>query len=133
MLGRLTHDVYCGFKLWRGDAAQAVFERVEVDGWVFDAEALAIALGLGYRVREVGIDWTNRPSSRLSIFDVLFPAVRELVSSRRAQRQAAAFRRESKGGFAPPAKLRAPGVYEASGSRSLRVARGGRSSAHRTR
>jgi len=105
MVGRLTHDVYCGFKLWRGEAAQAVFERVQVDGWVFDAEALAVALRLGYRVREVGIAWTNRPSSRLSIPDVLLPAVRELTVARRTQRQAASARRAGEQNLAPSAEL----------------------------
>jgi glycosyltransferase involved in cell wall biosynthesis len=88
MLGRLPSDVYCGFKLWRGHAAQAVFEVTQVDGWVFDAEALAIALRMGYRVREVGIHWKNRPSSRLSIPDVLLPAFRELLVSRETRRHA---------------------------------------------
>jgi dolichyl-phosphate beta-glucosyltransferase len=97
MLGRLPHDVYCGFKLWRGDAAQAVFEMTRVDGWVFDAEALAIAMRMGLRVREVGIHWTNRPSSRLSIPDVLLPAVRELLVSRRTRRHAPVALRESEG------------------------------------
>jgi len=87
IIGRLTRDVYCGFKLWRADAAQAVFERLVVDGWVFDAEALAMAEGLGYRVTEVGIDWINRPNSRLSIRQVLIPAIRELSAARQNVRR----------------------------------------------
>jgi dolichyl-phosphate beta-glucosyltransferase len=94
IMGRLTHDVYCGFKLWRGEAAESVFDRTRLDGWVFDAEALAMARALGYRVQEVGIAWTNRPSSRLSIGQVLVPAVRELVAARRHVRRAALGRAE---------------------------------------
>jgi glycosyltransferase involved in cell wall biosynthesis len=90
IIGRLTRDVYCGFKLWQADAAQAVFERVVVDGWVFDAEALAMANSLGYRVSEVGIDWINRPNSRLSIRSVLIPAIRELSTARQNVRRGAA-------------------------------------------
>jgi hypothetical protein len=93
IVGRLTHDVYCGFKLWRADAARDVFERVVVDGWVFDAEALAMAESLGYRVSEVGIDWVNRSNSRLSIRQVLVPAVRELSAARQNVRRGAAPRR----------------------------------------
>jgi glycosyltransferase involved in cell wall biosynthesis len=93
IVGRLTHDVYCGFKLWRADAARDVFERVVVDGWVFDAEALAMAESLGYRVSEVGIDWVNRSNSRLSIRQVLIPAVRELSAARQNVRRGAAPRR----------------------------------------
>jgi dolichyl-phosphate beta-glucosyltransferase len=78
-----TRDVYCGFKLWRGVAAHAVFSRQRLDGWVDDAESLAMARRLGYRVREVGIVWVNREASKLSIARTLAPAVRELLLARR--------------------------------------------------
>jgi dolichyl-phosphate beta-glucosyltransferase len=90
ILGPLPRDVYCGFKLWRAEVAQQVFERVHLDGWAFDAEALAMARRLGYKVREVGIEWTNRPDSRLSIRDVLIPVTGELLAARRNLRRATA-------------------------------------------
>lgn len=76
-------DVFCGFKLFTADAAQDVFSRAHIDGWAFDAEALAIARRLGYRVRPCGIAWINRPGSRLSIPRVVVPVLRELVAARR--------------------------------------------------
>ena len=88
VMGPLPRDVYCGFKLWRAEVAQQVFERVHLDGWAFDAEALAMARSLGYKVREVGIEWTNRPDSRLSIRDVLVPVTRELLAARLNVRRA---------------------------------------------
>jgi dolichyl-phosphate beta-glucosyltransferase len=87
VMGRLPRDIYCGFKLWRGEAAHAVFERVHLDGWAFDAEALALARRMGYTVRETGIEWSNRPDSRLSIGNVLLPLVRELLAARRSVRR----------------------------------------------
>jgi glycosyltransferase involved in cell wall biosynthesis len=89
VMGRLPRDVYCGFKLWRAEAAEQVFERVHLDGWAFDAEALAMARRLGYTMREVGIEWSNRPDSRLSIRDVLLPVTRELVAARLNVRRSA--------------------------------------------
>jgi dolichyl-phosphate beta-glucosyltransferase len=83
LMAEPTRDVYCGFKLWRGVAAQAVFSRQRLDGWVYDAESLAMARRLGYRVREVGIVWVNRDASKLSIARTLAPAVRELLLARR--------------------------------------------------
>lgn len=77
-----TRDIYCGFKLWRDTTAEAVFSRQHLEGWAFDAESLALARGLGYRVREHGIKWTDRPGSKLSIVHVLVPAIRELVQAR---------------------------------------------------
>ena len=75
-------DVFCGFKLFTAAAAHDVFTRSRIDGWVFDAEALAIARALGYLVRSCGIAWVNRPASRLSIPRVVLPALRELVATR---------------------------------------------------
>jgi glycosyltransferase involved in cell wall biosynthesis len=83
LLREPTRDVYCGFKLWRGGAAQAVFSRQRIDGWAFDAESLAMARALGYRLREVGIVWVNREASKLSIFHTLVPAIRDLLRARR--------------------------------------------------
>jgi dolichyl-phosphate beta-glucosyltransferase len=77
-----THDLFCGFKLWRADAAVAVYARVRVDGWVFDAEALALARALGYRLHEIGIAWSDRDGSRLSMSRVLVPVVRDLLAAR---------------------------------------------------
>jgi hypothetical protein len=65
----------------------AVFERVELTGWVFDAEALALAKRMGYTVTEVGIEWTDRRDSRLSIRNVLVPVVGELARARRNVRR----------------------------------------------
>ena len=75
-------DVFCGFKLFSAAAAQDVFTRSRIDGWVFDAEALALARALGFEVRPCGIAWLNRPASRLSIPRVVLPAVRELIRAR---------------------------------------------------
>lgn len=84
MLGPLPGDIYCGFKLWGAKAAEEVFGRSILDGWAFDAEALALARRLGFSVEEVGIAWCNRPDSRLSIRHVLLPVTRDLLRARRS-------------------------------------------------
>lgn len=85
-----TSDLFCGFKLWRREAAAAVFPRIGLDGWVFDAEALALARALGFRLREVGIVWSDRSGSRLAVGRVLVPVVLELLRARAAVRREAA-------------------------------------------
>jgi glycosyltransferase involved in cell wall biosynthesis len=82
-----TRDIYCGFKLWRAVAAEAVFSRQRLDGWVYDAESLGMARGLGFGVSEVGIVWINREASNLSILQTLVPATRELLAARRSVRE----------------------------------------------
>lgn len=96
VLGEPTRDLYCGFKLWRADAAVAAYSRLRLDGWVFDAEALALARALGYRLREVGISWSDREGSRLSMPRVVVPVVRDLLAARAHVRRVA-----QRGGLAP--------------------------------
>jgi dolichyl-phosphate beta-glucosyltransferase len=82
-----TSDLFCGFKLWRADAAATVYARAKLDGWTFDAETLALARALGFRLREVGVEWNDREGSRLSMLRVLVPVVRELAAARRHVRR----------------------------------------------
>jgi glycosyltransferase involved in cell wall biosynthesis len=85
-----TRDLFCGFKLWRADAAEATYRASRLDGWVFDAETLAIARALGYRVAEVGVPWNDREGSRLSMPRVIVPVTFELLAARRRVRAIAA-------------------------------------------
>jgi dolichyl-phosphate beta-glucosyltransferase len=59
-------DTQCGFKLYRRDAAQAVFSRQKLDGFSFDVEALAIAKQLGLRAAEVAVHWNNVEGTTVS-------------------------------------------------------------------
>ena len=94
LLSEPTRDRFCGFKLWTGAAAQDVFSSIVLDGWTFDAEALALARRLGYGVVETGIVWADREGSRLSMLRVLFPVTRELLIARRNVRRVASARSE---------------------------------------
>jgi dolichyl-phosphate beta-glucosyltransferase len=78
-----TTDLYCGFKLWRAQAAVDAYSRTRIEGWTFDAEVLAMARALGYSIRETGIVWTDRDGSRVRMGRILVPVVRELVAARR--------------------------------------------------
>jgi dolichyl-phosphate beta-glucosyltransferase len=82
-----TRDIFCGFKLWRAEAATAVFPRQSLTGWAFDVEVLALARRLGFRIRELGIIWNDRKGSRLKMHRVLIPVVRELLQARRNVRR----------------------------------------------
>lgn len=53
-------DTQCGFKLFREDAATAVFGRMTILGWGFDLEILAVARRLGYPIATVHApDWRD--------------------------------------------------------------------------
>jgi dolichyl-phosphate beta-glucosyltransferase len=60
-------DTQCGFKLFRRDAAQAVFSRQKLDGFSFDVEDLYIAKKLGISVVEVPVRWSNMEGTKVSL------------------------------------------------------------------
>ena len=97
-----THDLYCGFKLWRAPAAEAAYANTRLEDWVFDAEVLAMARALGFRIRETGIAWADREGSRLSMGRVLVPALRDLAAAWRNVRRVARSGAASPGGAASP-------------------------------
>jgi dolichyl-phosphate beta-glucosyltransferase len=51
--------------MFRRAAAERLFALSKEDGYVLDLELLALAQGLGYRVVEVGVNWSEIPGSKL--------------------------------------------------------------------
>ncbi len=49
-LGLQEKDTQCGFKGFRYNAAQTIFEKMQLTGWGFDVEMLFIAKKLGYKI-----------------------------------------------------------------------------------
>jgi dolichyl-phosphate beta-glucosyltransferase len=60
-------DTQCGFKLYRADAAQAIFSRQQLDGFSFDVEDLYIARRLGIPAVEVPVRWANVEGTKVSL------------------------------------------------------------------
>lgn len=61
-------DTQCGFKLYRRDAARAIFSRQTLEGFGFDVENLFIARKLGLLVVEVPVVWNNVEGTKVSAF-----------------------------------------------------------------
>lgn len=60
-------DTQCGFKLFRAAPAHDLFARMRMNGFSFDVELLLMAVRRGYAVREVPVNWTHRPGSRINL------------------------------------------------------------------
>lgn len=52
-------DTQLGFKAFTADAARNIFPLVSVIRWGFDMEVLTIANVRGYKIKEVGVSWTE--------------------------------------------------------------------------
>jgi dolichyl-phosphate beta-glucosyltransferase len=74
-------DSQRGFKVFTGEASDAIFRRCEADGWAFDVEALAFARALGYHILEVPVTWEHREDSRVRV-GAYFTTLLEVVKIR---------------------------------------------------
>jgi glycosyltransferase involved in cell wall biosynthesis len=80
-------DTQCGFKLFTGEAADAIFADATLDGWAFDVEVLALARAKGRRIVEVPIEWHHRAESQLSVARDSWRMLRDVVAVRRRFRK----------------------------------------------
>jgi glycosyltransferase involved in cell wall biosynthesis len=60
-------DSQCGFKCFRGAAADEIFPLQTTGGWTFDVEVLFIARQHGYKVVEVPIAWYYDGQSKMRV------------------------------------------------------------------
>ena len=54
-------DTQCGFKLFSAEAVERIFPRTRLENFNFDLEVLTIAKSLGYRIKEVPVEWRDDP------------------------------------------------------------------------
>lgn len=60
-------DTQCGFKMFSRKAGLFLFRRQQSDRFSFDVEILYIARKAGLLVKEVPINWTNIPGSKVNL------------------------------------------------------------------
>jgi dolichyl-phosphate beta-glucosyltransferase len=60
-------DTQCGFKMFTRAAALFLFKRQRADRFSFDVEILFIARKAGLSIKEVAINWTNIPGSKVNL------------------------------------------------------------------
>jgi glycosyltransferase involved in cell wall biosynthesis len=76
-------DTQCGFKAFTAEVARDLFGRGKIDGWAFDLEILALARRAGYRIEEVGVEWTDDRRSRVNPIKDMIKVIREALTIRR--------------------------------------------------
>ncbi|HEV8438431.1 MAG TPA: dolichyl-phosphate beta-glucosyltransferase [Methylomirabilota bacterium] len=75
-------DTQCGFKLFRGPVADALFAALHTEGYGFDVEILMLAQQHRYRIVEVPINWTDQPGSKVGVLRHGPGMLREILVAR---------------------------------------------------
>lgn len=75
-------DTQCGFKVFSGAAADALFALQTLDGFAFDAEILFLARRTGFSVAEIGIEWHYQSESKVRPFRDGGRMLRDLLAVR---------------------------------------------------
>jgi len=71
LLTRGIWDTQCGFKCFSEEAAERVFSLTKITRWGFDAESLALAKALGYKIKEMPVFWVNDIRTHVKFKDYL--------------------------------------------------------------
>ncbi len=95
---REVTDSQCGFKAFRGEAVRLILDGLRLYGPMngtaihgasvtsgFDVEMLFVARKLGYRIKEVPVEWDYRRTRRVGLLKDSWRGLRDLVSIRAAE------------------------------------------------
>ncbi len=64
-------DTQCGFKGFTAKAAEDIFSKVKIEGFVFDVECLVLARRLGYKIKEMPVTWVNSLESKVKLKHII--------------------------------------------------------------
>ena len=75
-------DTQCGFKMFRGDVAHAVFANLITDGFGYDPEVLYRARKQGVKIAEVPVVWRNSAPTKVSAVRSSLDMLRHVIRLR---------------------------------------------------
>lgn len=78
-LGTRVSDFTCGFKGYTADAAEAIYSRLSIFRWAYDAEAIFIAKRLGIPVAEVPVTWADVEGSKVQTLKAVYQSLFDLA------------------------------------------------------
>ncbi len=62
-------DTQCGFKMFRRHTIRPLWARVYLNGFGFDLEMLFLAHQLGFKIKEVPVNWTHVDGSKIKLIN----------------------------------------------------------------
>lgn len=75
-------DTQCGFKLYRREVAQRLYEQTVTDGFMFDTEVILRALRSKDQILEFPVLWSNDPDTRYDPVQGTLPIMLDLARIR---------------------------------------------------
>lgn len=75
-------DAQCGFKAISRKSAAEILPLIEDNSWFFDTELLILAEKMGYRVKDVPVEWIEDTDTRVKIGKTITEDVRGLIRMR---------------------------------------------------
>jgi dolichyl-phosphate beta-glucosyltransferase len=60
-----VQDTQCGFKCFKGETAEKIFPKCEIERFAFDPEILLLAKKMGFKIKEVPVYWKNDLGSKV--------------------------------------------------------------------
>jgi len=70
-------DTQCGFKMFRREMIRPLWENIQIQGFGFDLEVLFLAQKMGYKIKEVPVNWEHVANSKV---DLIKDSCRMLVN-----------------------------------------------------
>ena len=67
VLGSMVHDHQCGFKAFRRDKIACLLDEVKDNHWFWDTEVLVRGQRLGYRIKEIPVEWNESESTKVNV------------------------------------------------------------------
>jgi dolichyl-phosphate beta-glucosyltransferase len=75
-------DTQCGFKGFSHDSAKNVFGKSKINGFGFDVEILYLARRMGYKIKEISVEWFNDEQSKINPITDSFKMLMEIIRIR---------------------------------------------------
>jgi glycosyltransferase involved in cell wall biosynthesis len=82
LVGLNFKDTQCGFKAFRRQVVQPVFELQRIEGFGFDPELLFIAQKQGWRLLELPVRWDHVEGSKVTLFSTSIKVLMEILTIR---------------------------------------------------
>jgi len=79
IIGTNIKDTQCGFKIFSKRTSDILFGSLHLERWAFDTEIVLLCNILKFRIREVDVNWTEIPGSKLNVVVASIQMLRDML------------------------------------------------------